>query len=180
MSLINPPLFGSAGTSSFLPKPMFDDLETAETKTEDEERPSSQLYRWAHFPGLLVFGLLILPLHRHPWGWQIAIACGYSVFVFWFAFGSVLNDADDFFGDPRVLRYGARLLIPHLLVLAPLIAGVTLWFRLKPMLPEWVTHEGSKGSFWMLFGWIVLIAAGMTQGFWMAGKLKRRFQQAED
>jgi hypothetical protein len=166
---------------------MFDDLETAENKTEepqtpeeDEDASSSQLYRWAHFPALLVFAVLIIPLHRHPWGWQIAIAGGYTAYVFWFAFGSVLNSADDFFGDSRVPKYAVELLLPHALILALVVLGVTEWFHLKPLLPEWVTHEGRKGSLWMLFGWLLLASAGIWQGSWMAKKIKRRFKETAD
>jgi hypothetical protein len=160
---------------------MFDDLETAEKKTEPadgDETPSSQLYRWAHFPAFLVFGLLIIPLHGYRFGWHIAIAGAYTVYVFFFAFGSVLRDADDFFGDLRVPRYAAELLIPHLLALALLMSGVTLWFHLRSTLPDWVTHEGRKESFWDLLGWLVLACAGVAQGFWMAGRIKRRFGQS--
>ena len=162
---------------------MFDDLDTAEQKTEAGTDPaddsSSGAYRWAHFPAMLVFGALMIPLHRHPWGWQIAIASGYTVYVFWFALGFGLKNSDDFFGDPRVPRYAAQLLIPHALILAALVAGVTEWFHLKPILPAWVTHEGRKESCWDLLGWLVLTVAGIAQGFWMGGKIKRRFEDVE-
>jgi hypothetical protein len=110
------------------------------------------LYRWAHFPALLVFGVLIIPFHGYSWGWPVAIACGYTVFVFWFAFGAVLRDADDIFGDPQVVPYAAKLMLPHLPVLAILIPAVSLWFRLRPMLPDWFTHSEQKGSFWFFDG----------------------------
>jgi hypothetical protein len=166
---------------------VFDDLDTAVKKVEDvespaddENEPSSQLYRWAHFPGMLAFGLLFILFRSHPWRWQIAIGGGYTVYVFFFAFGSVLRDADDFFGDTRVPKCAAKLLVPHVLVLALIVEGVTLWFHLKPLLPPWVTHEGRKGSLWDLCGWILLAGAGIWQGFWMAGKIKRRFKEVEN
>jgi len=159
---------------------MFEDLDAAEKRSEDDEKPSSNLYRWSHFHALLVFGVLIIPFHGYSWGWQVAIAGGYTVYVFWFAFGSVLHDADDFFGDPRVLPYAAKLLVPHLLVLAILIPAVSLWFRLKPMLPDWATHAGQKGSIWMLFGWMVLALSGIAEGFWMGEKLKRLYGKKEE
>lgn len=164
---------------------MFDDLETAKQKTEadqnlEENDSSSSAYRWAHFPAMLVFGALIIPLHRNPWGWQIAIASGYTVYVFWFALGLGLKSSDDFFGDSRVPRYAAQLLIPHVLIVAALVAGVTEWFHLKAMLPDWATHEGRKESLWDLFGWLALAVAGIAQGFWMGGKIKRRFADLDD
>jgi hypothetical protein len=165
---------------------MFDDLETSASETEgqrspdEESRPSPQLYRWAHFPAILTVGVLILLFHGNPWRWQIAVGGGYTVYVFFFAFGSVFSDADDFFGDPRAPRYALKLMAPHLLILAPLLAGVALWFHLKPMLPEWMTHEGRKGSIWDLFGWITLGLAGIAQGSWMARKIRRRFGPDEE
>lgn len=164
---------------------MFDDLDTAERKTEDEqtsadgENHSPGLYRWAHFPAGLAFGILIILFHGHPWSWQLAIGGGYTVYVYFFAFGSVLWDFDDLFGDPRVPRSAARLLIPHLLILLPLVAGVTLWFHLRPMLPDWATHEGRRGSFWDVTGWVMLAVAGIAEGFWMAGKLKHWFREPD-
>jgi hypothetical protein len=161
---------------------MFDDLETAGRKTDDgstSEQPS-QLYRWAHFPAMLIFGILIILFHGHPWGWQLAIGGGYTVYVFFFAFGSVFKNSDDFFGDSRVPKYAMELLIPHVLILALIVFGVTEWFRLKPILPEWVTHEGRKGSLWMLLGWLLLASAGISQGFWMAGLIKRRLGEQQD
>ncbi len=166
---------------------MFDDLDTAERKTEDEQTPaedenksSSRLYRWAHFPAMLAFGILFILFRANPWRWQIAIGGGYTVYVYFFASGTVLRDMDDFFGDPRVPRRAARLLIPHVLILALIIAGVSLWFHLRPMLPSWVTQEGRKRSFWDLLGWLVLAFAGIGQGTWMAGKIKRQFGDSED
>jgi len=128
---------------------------------------------------MLAFGILIILLHGHPWSWQLAIGGGYTVYVFFFAFGTVSQDADDFFGDARVLPCAAKLLIPHLLILAMIIAGVALWFHLRPTLPDWVTHEGRKGSFWDLFGWLVLAFAGLGQGTWMGGKIKRWFRESD-
>ena len=166
---------------------MFDDLETAERKTDDEQtpaggenKPSPQLYRWAHFPALLVFGVFFLLFRHHPWRWQIAIGSAYTVYVYFFAFGSVLRDLDDFFGDPRVPRFASKLLIPHALILALIACGIFEWFHLKPILPDWVTHEGRKGSLWMLFGWLVLAFCGIAQGSWMAGKIKRQFGEPDD
>jgi hypothetical protein len=153
-----------------------DDQKLAEIETKS----SIGLERWAHFPALLVFGLLILPLHSYPWGWQIAIAGGYTVYVFWFALGSGKKDLDDLTGDTLILRKIASQLLPHLLVLVIILAGVSEWFHLRPLLPSWVTHEGRKGSFWDLLGWLLLAIAGIAQGFWMAGKIKSRFGESED
>ena len=161
---------------------MFDDLNTAEQRTDpdqDDDKSASAAYRWAHFPALLVFGLLILPLHRYAWGWQVAVAGGYTVYVFWFALGLGLKDTDDLFGDSEVQLYVAKLLLPHALILILIVLGVTEWFHLKPMLPDWVTHEGRKESIWDFLGWIVLGVAAVGQGFWMGGKLKR-FRRLED
>jgi hypothetical protein len=161
---------------------MFDDLDTAERKTDDDStsEKSSQLYRWAHIPAILVFGILIILFHGHPWSWQLAIGGGYTGYVFFFAFGSVFKNSDDFFGDSRAPKYFVKLLIPHLLILVLITAGVMMWFHLRPLLPLWLTHEGRKESLWDLLGWLLLVGAGILQGFWMAGLIKRRFRDQED
>jgi hypothetical protein len=166
---------------------MFEDLDVAEKNTEvaapltdDENKPSSGLYRWAHFPAGLAFGILFILFSGNPWRWQIAIGGGYTVYVFFFAFGSVLRDADDFFGDTRVPLCAAKLLIPHIFILTLIISGVSLWFHISPLLPSWVTHEGRKESLWDLFGWLILAGAGIWQGSWMAKKIKSRFTEPED
>jgi len=166
---------------------MFDDLDTAERKTEGDPRSvhsevksSSRLYRWAHFPAMLAFGLLFILFRNHPWRWQIAIDGAYTVYVFFFALGAGLQSLDDLFGDSRVSRSVAKLLIPHILILALVTVGVTSWFHLRPTLPEWATHEGRKGSLWDYCGWIILAVAGIWQGIWMGGKIKLEFGAAED
>jgi len=166
---------------------VFDNLDTAEKKTEaertpadDEKQSSSRLYRWAHFPAMLVFGILIILFHGHSWSWRLAICGGYTVYVFFFAFGTVLRDADDFLGDSRVPRCAARLLILHLPILALVLCGVSLWFHFRPMLPSWMTQEGRRGSLWDLCGWSILAVAGIAQGFWMAGKIKRWFSETKN
>jgi hypothetical protein len=166
---------------------MFEDSLSVEDQTgndrqppEGDEKPPPGLYRWAHFPAMLAFGLLFIAFRGQRWRWHIAIGGSYTVYVFFFAFGSELRDLDDFFGDARVPRCIAKLLIPHIFFLALVISGVSLWFYLKPMLPPWLTHEGRKESLWDLFGWLVLAIAGIKQGSLMAGKIKCRFGETED
>ncbi len=151
-----------------------------ETPADDETESSSGLWRWAHFPAMLAFGILFILFRGQAWRWYIAIGGSYTVYVFFFVFGSVFKNLDDFFGDSRVPKYFIKLLIPHVLILAPIIAGVALWFHLRPLLPSWVTHESRKESLWDLCGWLLLAGAGISQGFWMAGKTKRHFRESED
>jgi hypothetical protein len=164
---------------------MFDDLDTAEQRTEespsdDQPKSSRGLWPWAHFPALLIFSVLFVVLNGNPWRLHIAIGGAYTVLVFGLTFGASLRNADDFFGDSRVPLYVAKLLIPHALILALVILGVSEWLRLRPMLPLWVTQEGRKGSLWMLFGWLLLIGTALGQASWMAGRIKRRFGEPED
>lgn len=128
----------------------------------------------------VAFGLLFLPFKDHPWSLYVAVAGSYSVLVFGLAFGSAFEDADDFFGNSQVPRYIAKLLIPHALILALIALGVSRWLYLRPTLPSWVTQEGRRGSFWDLCGWLSLGIAGVWQGLWMAGRIKRRFEGPED
>lgn len=149
---------------------------------ESAEESASRSYglgRWAHFPAMLAFGLLFVLLRGHPWSWYVAIDVAYTVYVFGFAIGSVIKDLDDLLGDPAMLQYAAKLLIPHAVVLAFLTFLVAMWFHTGAALPLWATTEGRKGSFWDLFGWLALAVAGVTQGIWMAGKFQRRFGKSE-
>jgi len=159
---------------------MFEDADIEQVEKEGEEKSSITLERWAHFPAMLAFGLFMLFFHSYPWGWQIAIAGGYTVYVFWFALGAGKKDLDDLTGDTQLLRKIGSQLLPHLLILIVVVAGVTEWFRLIPVLPLGLTQEGRKGSFWDLFGWLALAGSGIAQGLWMAGRIKRRFRQYED
>lgn len=164
---------------------MFDDLDTAEQRTEesasgDQDRPSRGLWPWAHFPALLIFGVLFVALSGHPWRWYIAIGGSYTVLVFGLAFGASLTNADDFFGDSKVPLYIAKFLIPHALILALVIVGVSGWFHLRPMLPSWATREGRRPAIWDYCGWLILACAAVWQAKWMAGRIKRRFGEPED
>ena len=122
---------------------------------------------------------MLLLFQENQWQWQIAISCGYTVYVFFGAFGTVLKDADDFFGNSEAPQYALKLLVPHLPVLLLINVGVYEWFHLKPVLPDVLTHEGRKGSLWELFGWIALILVGIAQGSWMGGMVKRRFRDTD-
>lgn len=159
---------------------MFDSLPDAEDEDvaqadEAEERSAGGIWRVPHIPAAVAFCLLYFPLKGYAWGCYLAIGIAFTLFVFMFALGSRLNDLDDFFGDSAVPKYAAKLLIPHSVVLGFVLAAVFMWFRLRPELPEWVTHEGRKGSFWELIGWLALLGMAFAESSWMAGKVKQQF-----
>jgi hypothetical protein len=158
---------------------MFDDLERSNREDAPGKAPRVDLARWALFPAMVFFGILLLMFRHHPWRWYIGIGGGYTTFVFWFALGSDAYDFDDVLGDDALFRKIAALLIPHLVCLTFVLAATFEWFHLKPALPHSVTQEGRRGSLWDMVGWWVLALGGLTQGFWMAGKIKRRFTEAE-
>jgi hypothetical protein len=157
-----------------------DQTEDDPKRSEGDEKPSWWVGRWAHVLALPVFCIVYFPFQKYPWAWHVAIASSYSVFVFCRAFGTTLGDADDFFGNSKVPRLLANLVIPHVLILALIVLGVSLWFHLKPNLPSWVTHEGRKGSLWDLCGWLLLAGAGIWQGSWMAAWIKRHLNERDD
>jgi len=150
---------------------------------ESAEESTSRAYglgRWAHFPAMVVFGLLFMLLRGHPWRWYVTIDVAYTVYVFGFAIGSVIKDLDDVLGNSALLQYAAKLLIPHAVFLALLTFLIALWFQVGAKLPLWATTEGRKGSLWDVIGWLALAVAGITQGIWMAGKFRRRFPESQD
>jgi hypothetical protein len=119
------------------------DLSSLENQTEDtekaskvEDEPSRWLSKWSHVIAGLVFCLLYLPFQSHPWCWYVAIAGSYTVFAFAIALGLGLDCADDFFGDSRVFKYVAVLLLPHALILVVITSAVYLWLRLGSVLPS--------------------------------------------
>jgi hypothetical protein len=164
---------------------MFDDLSSMENQAEETQKPSEEqdkparsLSRWSHVIAGLIFCLLYFPFRGHPWNWPVAIAASYSAFVFAIALGLSLDYGDDFFGDPRVPEYVATLLVPHLLILAPVTLLAYLWLRAIPFLPPWMNAEGHYGSTWQLCALVLLWLAGTREGIWLSGKIKRRFPES--
>ncbi len=163
---------------------MLDDVRSLEGQTEDGEestekqgKGTSSFSRWLAFIAFLLFLLIYLPLRNHPWGWFAAIAGSYTVAVLGIALDSALDfaDADDFFGDSRIPGYVATLLLPHTLILVPIMLGAYLWLNLKPVLPHWVTVEGRKGSLWdaagLLLMLILVVIEGTSLGRWIKHRL---------
>lgn len=168
---------------------MFDDSSGLETGTEDGKGSSDEqvtgarsLSRWLAITAFLLFFLIYLPFQSHPWSWLVALASSYSVGAIGIALGSALDyvDSDDFFGDSRVPKYLAMLLLPHALILVPVITGAYLWFHVKPVLPHWVTVEGRKGSLWEYFGLLLALIASIGEGTLLGNWIKRRVGTEEN
>ena len=116
----------------------------------------------------------------HSWSWYLVIGGAYTVLVFFLALGSIFKDSDDLFGSSELIKYLPTMLLLHAFPLVVLLSGVFLWFQLKRDLPEWATHDGSRGSLWYLLGCLVMACVSVGEGVWMAGKVKRRFGSRED
>jgi hypothetical protein len=166
---------------------MFDDLDTAEGKTADEQtsaddegKSSWWIGRWAHVIAGVVFCLLYLPFEDRFWSWQLAITSSYVVFMLCCSCGLAFKDADDFFGNLQVPRYMGKLLIRQVVVLALVSLGAYLWFRSKAVLPAWVTQEGRRMSLWDLCGILLAYWAAVKESSWMARKIKSQFGEPED
>jgi hypothetical protein len=168
---------------------VFEDSSSLEDQTEDgkesnEKRAKERglFSRWLALIASLAFLLIYLPFRNHPWSWFVAIAGSYTVAVLGIALDSALDfaDADDFFGDSRVPRYVAVLLLPHALVLVLIMLGAYLWLCLEPVLPHWITVEGRKGSFWDLIGLLLLLIAAIVEGTSLGSWIKHRFGTPEN
>ena len=81
----------------------------------------------------------------HSWSWYLVIGGAYTVLVFFLALGSIFKDSDDLFGSSELIKYLPTMLLLHAFPLVVLLSGVFLWFQLKRDLPEWATHDGSRG-----------------------------------
>jgi hypothetical protein len=165
---------------------MFDDLETAEKQTEDEQTPAEDekephwwIGPWAHVIAGVVFCLLYFPLKDRFWSWQVAITVTYVVFMLCCTCGLSFKDADDFFGNFQVPFYMGTLLIRQVFVLTLISLGAYLWFRLRTVLPAWVTQEGRRMSVWDLCGILLAYWAAVREASWMAEKIKRRFRELD-
>jgi hypothetical protein len=166
---------------------MFDDLDTAEKKTEDEQAPPEDekeshwwIGRWAHVIAMAAFCLLYFPLKDRFWSWQLAITLSYVVFMLCCTCGLAFKDADDFFGNLQVPRYMGLLLIRQIVVLTLVSLGAYLWFRLKAVLPAWAIQEGRRGSFWDICGILLAYWVAVREASWMAERIKRRFREIEN
>ncbi|MGD1062758.1 MAG: hypothetical protein ABR860_05805 [Terracidiphilus sp.] len=165
---------------------MFDDLDTAEKKTEDEQTsPEDEkeshwwIGPWAHVIAILIFCLLYFPFKDRFWSWQVAITVAYVVFMLCCTCGMSFKDADDFFGNLQVPRYMGGLLARQVLILALVSLGLYLWRYCEPMLPAWVTYEGRRMSLWDYFGIIVVYILAVREASWMTKKIKARFAESE-
>jgi len=124
----------------------------------------------------VVFSVLFFPFKGEPWSLPAAILASYSAFVLGLAFG----DAKDYLERVEIQREARRLLPIHAFVLLIAFAAITVWVRLQPLLPEGLTHQYRKGSFWDLALELPLIIAGVCQGFWMRGIMKRALKDSDD
>jgi Na+/proline symporter len=165
---------------------MFDELpdsedrgELAHNPSEEQDKPARNLSRWSHVIAGLVFCLIYFPLRHHPWSWLVAVAVSYTVFTFAIALGLSLDDADDFFGDPRAVKSAAAMLLPHAPMLALIMLGGYGWLHIKPALPLWAT-AGRKLPPWDVLGIVVVWFAGTREGIWMASQIKRRLGRADN
>jgi hypothetical protein len=164
---------------------MFDDSETAEKKTEDEQTPADDeeeshwwIGPWAHVIAGVVFCLLYFPFEDRFWSWQLAITVTYVVFMLCCTCGLAFEDADDFFGDLRVPLYMGTLLIRQVVVLTLVSLGAYAWFRLRAVLPAWAT-QGQRLPLWDLCGIVLAYVFAKREASWMADRIKRRIKELD-
>jgi hypothetical protein len=74
----------------------------------------------------------------------------------------------------------ALLLLPHALILLPIMLGAYLWLYLKLVLPHWITVEGRKGSLWDVVGLLLVLIAAIVEGTSLGSWIKHRFGRAEN
>ena len=166
---------------------MFDDLDTTESSavkaqesSQDKEKFSWWIGGWAPFIAIVVFAVAYFPLDNHFWSWQFAVTLSYATLVLCRACGLAFKDADDLFGNLRVPEFMGKLLIRQIPVLALVSFGAFFWRFLKPSLPEWITHEYHRGSYWDLCGLFLAALVAVKEASWMADRIKRKLPELGD
>jgi hypothetical protein len=166
---------------------MFDDLDSAESKTEDTQSSSDDeqsshwwIGPWAHVIAALAFCLIYFPFDQYRWSWQIAVTVGYVVFMLCCTCGMAFKDSDDFFGNLRVPEFMGKLLLRQILVLAAVSLTAYLWRYSKAVLPGWMTQEGRRMSLWDYVGILLFYVIAVKEAGWMAGRIKSHFPELED
>lgn len=166
---------------------MFDDLDTAESRTEESQNPAEGdrksgwwIGPWAHVIAGVIFCLTYFPFDQYTWSWQVAITVAYFVFMLCCTCGMVFKDSDDFFGNPQVPEFMGKLLVRQILVLALVSLAAYLWHYSRSILPNWLTQEGRRMSLWDYFGVILFYIVAVREAKWMAARIKRKFSEVED
>jgi hypothetical protein len=166
---------------------MFDDLETAEIKTEETHSPSVEgeashwwVGPWAHVIAGVVFCAIYFPFDQYIWSWQVAITLAYIVFMLCCTCGLAFKDSDDFFGNIRVPKFIGKLLLRQVLVLTSVSLAAYLWRYSKMILPGWVTQEGRRMSLWDYVGILLFYFIAVREARWMAARIKLQFPKIED
>lgn len=117
----------------------------------------------------VTFCALFFPNMDKPWGLPVAIVAAYSVLVFSLAF----RDKNCSLRRPQVRKLLPQFLLMHVPFLLLIYWIATLWIRLAPDMPDWLTVRGRKGSLydWILTALLCLIA--WAQEHWMRAIIKR-------
>lgn len=167
---------------------MFDDLESAENKTEeaknssgDKEITSWWIGRWAHVIALLTFCLIYYSFDDRFWSWQVAVTLAYAAFVLCCTCGLSFQDSDDFIGSPEVVRYMAFLLLRQILIIALMSLAAYMWRRLIPVLPGWANTKAYRNlSLWQVGGALVAYYIAIKEATWMAKRIKQKFPDLKE
>ena len=167
---------------------MFDDLETAESKTNETQNSSQSdkttswwIGRWSHVIAGLFFCVMYFPLSSYVWSWQVAATLSYIVFMFCCTCGLSFQDSDDFFGNLAIPEYMGKLLMRQILILALISLGLYEWHHLIPYLPSWANAPAYRNiSLWELGGILLVYFVAVKEATWMAKKIKQQFPDIKE
>jgi hypothetical protein len=111
------------------------------------QESSSQGYRYAGLIGLgsaIVGGIIYLNTKGTVWGMDLALAVGYSLFVFgmaWVDYNYSYGEESSYYPRPTL-----QFILIHLTFQLFVIGYGHLDQYARPFMPDWMTHEGRKGS----------------------------------
>jgi len=121
---------------------------------------------------------LFIILSDRPFGIQIANAITYTYFAFWYVFFPTRGLLDKYsLRDKTVQRQIPRLFAIHCAFLISIFFGQTVWFEMKPRLPNsWLTG-------WTLYAWVIIffvVVLFFTQVLISRGILRRSLKRESE
>ena len=152
------------------------ELEDNESEPDSVEKDADRDERWMDFAYVLVPMMVFVAVgFRYHWASYIALAYGYSGYLYVHVITRPQYSAH--LDDVRGKMW--EFLPVHLCFLLIVGLGQYEWYRYKPLMPEWLIHEGRKGSFYLWLGAIASFCVGLGENRVLRRRLDAAFESSE-